>query len=192
MAVHRPKKVLGRSIALKSAQKHMQARASRQAYASLNLTAMVDMFTILVIFLLANFSATGEVLFMSKDIQLPKAQVTSELQRAPVVSISKASVSLEGEEVADTEEVQRPEMSDVTDLTLRLKELRRMQQMLRPGATFDGKIVMQCDEGIPFNVVRKVMYAAAEAGYTDVNHAVLSKMAETATAPAEGGAATTP
>ena len=41
--------------------------------ADLQLTSMVDMFTLLVIFLLANFSASGEVIFMSKEIQLPTA-----------------------------------------------------------------------------------------------------------------------
>lgn len=182
MAVHKPGKALGKSIALKTAQKQVQTRHARAAYASLNLTAMVDMFTILVVFLLANFSATGEILFISKDIQLPKAETTSELLRAPVVSISSRAIALEGQEVAMTEDIQRPETYDVADLTVRLQEMRKTQELMRPGS-FKGTVIMQCDEGVPFNVVRKVMYAAAEAGFTDVNHAVL-RAAEAAAAPA--------
>lgn len=172
MAVHKPGKALGRSIALKTAQKQVQTRAARSAYASLNLTAMIDMFTILVVFLLANFSATGEILFISKDIQLPEAEATAELMRAPVISISARAVALEGQEVALTEDVERPEVYDIADLTVRLQEMRKTQELLRPGS-FKGSVIMQCDEGVPFNVVRKVMYAAAEAGFTDVSHAVL-------------------
>ena len=56
--------------------------------ADLQLTSMVDMFTLLVIFLLANFSASGEVLFMSKEIQLPTASHGTEIERAPVVAIT--------------------------------------------------------------------------------------------------------
>ncbi|HYQ81724.1 MAG TPA: biopolymer transporter ExbD, partial [Anaeromyxobacteraceae bacterium] len=41
--------------------------------AELNVVPMVDMMTMLVIFLLQQFSATGEVLFMQKDIKLPDA-----------------------------------------------------------------------------------------------------------------------
>jgi biopolymer transport protein ExbD len=174
MAVHKPGKALGKSIALKSAQKGLQGRSSRAAYASLNLTAMVDMFTLLTVFLLANFSATGEILFMSKDIDLPEADATAQLERAPVVSISKRAVALEGEQVALTDELMRPEVHDVADLTVRLQDLKKAQEMMRPGE-FKGTIIVQCDAAIEFNVVRKVMYAAAEAGYIDVNHAVLSK-----------------
>lgn len=174
MAVHKPTRVLGKSIALKSAQKTLQARVHRTAYATLNLTAMVDMFTLLTIFLLANFSATGEILFMSKDIELPKAEATAQLERAPVVSISARAISLEGQEVLATGDLTGPDASDTTELTGRLRELRDSQEAQHPGS-FKGMVILQCDQDIQFTVVRKIMYAAAEAGYTDVNHAVLKK-----------------
>ena len=175
MAVHKPQKIIGRSIALKSAQKQMQNRSSRAAWASLNLTAMVDMFTMIVVFLLANFSATGEVLFISKDIQLPKAEATTELIRAPVVSVSAKTIALEGEQVGDTDEIQQPTTSSIPDLTGRLQDMRRADESMHPGMPFKGTMILQCDQGVPFAVVRKVMYAAAEAGYIDINYAVLIK-----------------
>jgi biopolymer transport protein ExbD len=175
MPVKKPQRVLGKSIALKSAQKQIQHRASRAAWASLNLTAMVDMFTILVVFLLANFSATGEILFMTKDIQLPKAQATAEILRAPVISVSAATISFEGERVYDTEEAARSDISTLSDITYQLQEMRKTEEILRPGQQFKGTIVLQCDEKIEFSVIRKVMYAAAAAGYVDINYAVISK-----------------
>ncbi len=187
MAVSKPDKVLGRSIALKSAQKQMQTRASRAAFATLNLTAMVDMFTLLVVFLLANFSATGEVLFITKDIVLPKAVATAELFRAPVISISGQAVSLEGKHVIATDEAARDDVSTLVDLTYMLQETRRVDEQMHPGALFKGTIILHCDEGIAFSIVRKVMYAAAEAGYVDFNYAVMVKKPPTAAEPAEGG-----
>ena len=136
---------------------------------------MVDMFTILVVFLLANFSATGEILFMTKEIQLPKASATAEILRAPVISISSSNVSLEGERVYFTEEASRPDVSTLSDITYQLQEIRKTEEILRPGQQFKGTIVLQCDEKIEFNVIRKVMYAAAAAGYVDINYAVISK-----------------
>ncbi len=188
MAVKRPQKVLGRSIALKTAQKALQARASRMAYVTLNLTAMVDMFTLLVIFLLANFSSTGEVLFISKDIVIPKAEKAAELERAPVISVSARRIALEGREVMSTDEALRDDVSTLTELTAQLQDIRRADELLHPGGNFKGTMILHCDEGISFAVVRKVMYSAAEAGYVDINYAVLQKAgAKAAAAPSAGG-----
>ena len=64
--------------------------------ADLLITPLVDMFVIIVLFLIANFSATGEVLMMSKDISLPEAKNVQDIQSAPVVTISKVEVLLSG------------------------------------------------------------------------------------------------
>jgi biopolymer transport protein ExbD len=175
VAVHKPQRRLGQSIALKSAQKRMQSKMSRVAYATLNLTAMVDMFTLMVIFLLANFSSSGEFLYTAKDISIPKAAQSAELERAPVISVSGKAVFLEGKEVMSTEEALREDVSTLTELTAQLQDLRKVDEMLHPGRPFAGSVILHCDEGIAFKVVRKVMYAAAAAGYVDVNYAVLSK-----------------
>src|SRR5438034_10506447 len=71
-------------------------RAKRGVYAGLTLTSLVDVMTIIVIFLLMNFSANGEVLYMSKDIKLPDAYHGSQLDRAPVISVSPEAVTFDG------------------------------------------------------------------------------------------------
>jgi biopolymer transport protein ExbD len=48
---------------------------------------------------------------------------------------------------------------------------------------FKGQIIINCDKNIDFKLVRKVMFAAADAGYTAFNYAVLV----TGAAPGEGG-----
>src|SRR5574341_860966 len=72
--------------------------------AELNVVPMVDMMTMLVIFLLQQFSATGEVLFMQKDIKLPDAQHGQMIEVAPVVAISSSQVVVTGQKVADVAE----------------------------------------------------------------------------------------
>ena len=69
-------------------------------YADLLITPLVDMFVIIVLFLIANFSATGEVLMMSKDISLPEAKNVQDIQSAPVVTVSKTEVLLSGNHAA--------------------------------------------------------------------------------------------
>src|SRR3954451_2498034 len=79
----------------------------RSGYSSLNLTPMVDMFTIIVIYLLQNFSTDGDILFMSKDIQLPSITSKLTLERAPVVSVSAESISVDGARVVDVVDLTR-------------------------------------------------------------------------------------
>ena len=53
----------------------------------LPLTSMIDMFSILVIYLLMNFSATGEIFFLNKNLALPKASKVNSLETSPIISI---------------------------------------------------------------------------------------------------------
>ena len=67
-------------------------RGKRSITADLLLTALIDAFSILVIFLLMSFSSTGEVLFINKNTELPKSAQAEMLERQPVVKVGKLAV----------------------------------------------------------------------------------------------------
>lgn len=137
------------------------------------LTPLIDMFVILVVFLIMNFSASGELITMSKDIELPKAQTTTELQRAPVIQISANAIVVEGVPVAESREVlENPDMR-ITRLTDELQKHRKLEERNHPGVPFKGQVVINADKGVDFKLIRKVMFAAADAGYINFNYAVL-------------------
>src|SRR5512143_1159453 len=73
--------------------------------AEINVVPMVDMMTMLVIFLLNQFSSTGEVLYMQKDIKLPEAAHGQTIEVAPVIAISPEQVVVGGQKVADVREL---------------------------------------------------------------------------------------
>src|SRR5438132_13383427 len=100
-------------------------RTKSTGYASLMLTSLVDMFTIIVIFLLMNFSANGEVLYMSKDIKLPDAYHGAMLERAPVISVSGEAVTFDGRQVASTDELVKGDVLNVPALEDALRDERR-------------------------------------------------------------------
>jgi biopolymer transport protein ExbD len=72
MAIEIPGKRWGKRLQHSKVFGH-GAHGKKTTYADLLITPLVDMFVIIVLFLIANFSATGEVLMMTKDIQLPEA-----------------------------------------------------------------------------------------------------------------------
>src|SRR5512142_1879935 len=76
-------------------------RGKKATNAELNVVPMVDMMTMLVIFLLQQFSSTGEVLYMQKDIKLPEARHGQIIEIAPVVAISAGQIVVTGVKVAD-------------------------------------------------------------------------------------------
>lgn len=150
----------------------------KDGYSTLNLTPMVDMFVIIVIYLLQNFSSDGDVLFLSKDIQLPSITSKLQLERAPVVSISAESISVDGTRVLDTSDLTRDETMNVPALEETMREKKRNIEQTnmafgRPDA-FKGVVNIQADKGIEFKVLKKVMFACNAAGFSNIHFAGLT------------------
>jgi biopolymer transport protein ExbD len=157
-------------------------------YANLNLTPMVDMFTIIVIYLLQNFSADGEILFMSKEIKLPSITAKLQLERAPVIGVSDSSISLNGRFIVDVSDITRDDTWNVPALeeTL-LEERKKIEQanaMMNRGADgFKGIVNVQADRKIPFKILKKVMFACNASGFGNINFAGVTVSAKGATTP---------
>jgi biopolymer transport protein ExbD len=155
-------------------------------YANLNLTPMVDMFTIIVIYLLQNFSTDGDILFMSKDIQLPSITSKLALERAPVVSVSADSISVDGARVVDVIDLTRDDTWNVPALEESMREKRRnieQSAQMFNGKPFTGVVNMQADKGVEFKILKKVMFACNQAGFFNINFAGMTVTAPSA-APA--------
>src|SRR3954469_14946292 len=139
----------------------------KSGYAELNLTSMVDMLTILVVFLLQTFSASGELLTVQKNIALPEALNFKDLEQAPIIAVSKESVTLDGRMVADAAVLNQENTSDwkINDLHDQLVTLKNNYKLLHPSEDFKGLVIVQADKGVDFKVIKKVMYSCGVAGY---------------------------
>ena len=173
--IHEPGPRLAKEVPLKFVKRH--GHGAKSVYAELNLTSMVDMLTILVVFLLQTFSASGELTMVSKNIVLPEAQNFRDLERAPVVGVSKDSVTLDGRPMANAESLNAENTVDwkITDLHDQLVTLKNNFKLLHPTETFNGAVIVQADRSVDFKVIKKVLYTCAVAGYNNVNFAVNQK-----------------
>ncbi len=168
---------LRKHIPLKFISKH-GAGGRKSSYAELNLTSMVDMLTILVVFLLQTFSASGELLTVSKNITLPEAVNYKDLEQAPIIAVSRDSVTLNGDPKADSQELSRENTVDwkIPQLHDDLVVLKNNFKLLHPNPEdWKGLVIVQADKNIDFKVIKKVMYTCAVAGYNNVNFAVQSR-----------------
>ena len=151
----------------------LQARTKKNLSQSLNLTSMVDFMSVIVIFLLMNFSASGDAMYNQPDIRLPSATVGEEVERVPVVTVSANGIGLEGNPVADSETVMLGEGdAGLERLEQELLSEKATFKALRPGEQFDGKVIIAADEHVPYKLVRRVFNTAAKAGYVRVHYVV--------------------
>jgi biopolymer transport protein ExbD len=138
-------------------------RRIRNIFADLLLTALIDAFSILVIFLLMSFSSTGDLIAMTKGQELPKAAQTAMLERNPVVKVDEGKLFLEDKEVGANE------------LTTALLEVRKKFQDAHPNEEFPGALTLQADRRVKYEVLNNVVLASSQAGFSDIKFAVVVK-----------------
>jgi len=141
---------------------------------------MVDMFAILVIFLLQSFSSEGEIIVLPSGLQLPKAANTGVLERAPSLAIGLEEIMFEGKQVAKTQDFVGKEDWVIPELQRTLQEYK---QNLEAQALALGEISpedqkklrminISADRRLPFEIVKKVIYNAGFEGFPDYKFAV--------------------
>ena len=136
------------------------------------------MFTLIVIFLLQNFSANGEILYMTKDIKLPDAVHGSELERAPVISVSADSVTMDGKLVLQTADLEKGDVLNVPELEDLLRDEKRRYEQIHandPDHPFKGLVNVQADRKIAFKAIKRVMFACNQSGFGNISFAALAK-----------------
>lgn len=171
----------------------------RSMMAVLSLTAMVDMFTVLVIFLLQNYNTTGKVIYLPKEVNLPKAQTIKPLKPTVVVTISEKEILVDKTPVATYAEVQSQTdlliPSLYTEMVSALQKAKveyesqlknRLQNLVKPTDTpvvpeeknLWQQVTVQADKGMDFKTVRKVLFTVTQAGSGQINFAVLKQNPE--------------
>lgn len=165
---------------------------SRSSVVVLSLTAMVDMFTVLTIFLLQNYNTTGEVLELDDKVELPKATKITELNPSHVVVVTKQGILVDQAMVMNmaaaksaSDPVLDPLVKKVKDMFTKAEATGKVlgaikkavdqtkPEELRQKPPDMRKITVQADKAVEYSIVRKVMFSVTEAGATEINFAVL-------------------
>jgi biopolymer transport protein ExbD len=172
MAIHEPGRRLMHFVPLKFVQKRVAGGGGRALSASLNLTSMIDFLVVIVVFLLASFSASGEIP-VDKNVKLPKAENTTDMVDAPMISISGSQVMADGTPSGSTRAIEEAgRLQRIDELFNILKSKRELWKATNPGKSFPGVCILQVDQEVPALVVKSVFQTAAFAGYPNVSFMV--------------------
>jgi biopolymer transport protein ExbD len=144
----------------------------------MNLTSLMDVFTILVFFLLVN-SANTEVLETPKQITLPDSVVEEKPRETVVVFVSPDQVTVQGETVAFVRDILASNDPEIGAIGDKLSELSDKVIGLKTQAvTQSREVTILADRSVPFSVVKRVMSTCTGRGYERISLAVLQKASQ--------------
>jgi len=154
----------------------------RPKLAAMNLTSLMDVFTILVFFLVMN--SGSEVLDAPSDLVLPESLVETKPSETVVINVNREHVLVQGVPVVSVADVMAMNGQEIAPIMARLAELQERVIGVRTQEVAESTtITILADKSIPFSVVKQIMSTCTAQGYTRISLAVIQK------APAAGAAA---
>jgi biopolymer transport protein ExbD len=146
----------------------------------MNLTSLMDVFTILVFFLLVN-SGSVEVVEAPKDVKLPESRVESKPRETVVISISPDEILIQGMLAGSVGDVLDGDPMPLDKVRARLAELKENVIGINTKTVADSQeVTILADRSVPFTVVKQVMSTCTGEGYENVSLAVIQKNSQVA------------
>jgi len=154
-------------------QKRLQHFKDMHARSGLNLVSLMDIFTILVFFLLVNSSA--QQLPNAKDVKLPTT-VSSKLPKENLVlAITKSSIIVGGRKITDIDSVLNNKDAVIPALVEELKFQAGKYQLYKREKDKPHSVTIMGDENIPYKLLSKVLATCRAANYTQIAFAAYQK-----------------
>ena len=154
----------------------IQKRAARNARhgnsLDMNLVSLIDVFTILIFFLLSN---SGVETLPAASVHLPESSAKKDPKQTLVVVINATEITVEGRKVADVPPLVNAKDDLIPGLKSELDLVSARPVALAEDAAQAHSVTIMGDKDIPYQLLRKVMYTAALADFTNVSFAVNQK-----------------
>jgi len=151
----------------------MQRHHGRKRGAALNLVSLMDIFTILVFFLLVNSSDVQNIP-STKDVQLPQSTAEQKPKETLIIVVSESDLLVQGREVASVDEVLASGENVIAPLKKEL-EYQAGRSNLPTEQEARREITILGDKHIPYRLLKKIMITCNSVNYNDISLAVSKK-----------------
>jgi biopolymer transport protein ExbD len=149
----------------------------------LNITPMMDMMTIILVFLLKTFTSSATLVNMDSNLMLPPSMTPLAAKQAVPVTITKRVLLVEGDAVApiNNGRIDPNFKRDgdngyyITPLVETLSKVARREKRVAEmsGAKFDGELTIIADKNTPYRLLTEVLYSCGQAEYANYRLLVL-------------------
>ena len=158
---------------MKNSRRIKRMGRSKKKAAGLSLVSLMDVFTILVFFLLVN-SSSSEVLKNPREITLPDSVVETKPSETVVIFVSHESILVQGEVIMLTEAALSEKKEILDEIKTVLLSQRKNIIGSSTKAVVDSKeVTILADKKIPFKLLKKIMSTCTSAGYGKISLAVI-------------------
>ena len=155
-------------------QKRTERHGRNKFSVDLNLVSLIDIFTILIFFLLANASEV-EVLPSTKAVRLPESTAEKTPKETLVVLVSNQDIVVQGRKVSSVSEAMNADSDLIGPLKAELDYHAGRQLIRKEKEARNKAVTIMGDKEIPYRLLRKIMVTCARANYSDISFAVVQK-----------------
>jgi len=155
-------------------QKRAERKGRNQTMVDMNLVSLIDVFTILIFFLLSSASGV-ELLASPKAVKLPESFTEKAPKETILLVVSGTEILVDGRKVANVADVMATKGDLIEPLKAELDLLANRVVVRAENQEKSKAITIMGDQNIPYTLLRKVMYTSARANFSDVSFAVRRK-----------------
>ena len=149
------------AFAPSKSKKHLEAESG-----ALNMNSMMDMMTIILLFLLKSFSTEGALVTASDELKLPESFMGDKPQKELQVSVTKEGILINNNElmsIADVDQESVLIQPLYTALTAVAKEQKQLE--IDIGTEFSHTVIIQGDQTVPFAMLYKIMFTCSKSQF---------------------------
>lgn len=153
-------------------ERHHKRRTDKSA--SLNMVSLMDIFTILVFFLLVS-AADSEVLPSPKAIKLPESTTEKRPKENIVILVSRNKLLVQGKMIADTSSIIKSPKPVISDLVEYLRQMDDESRRNKQKPASKRGVTIMGDKKLHYQLLKKIMLSCATAKYSNISLAVTQK-----------------
>lgn len=148
----------------------------------LDITSLLDVLVIMLVFLLVNFNSSDVVINIPKGVKLPSSDSQSVNEAGVIVQVSPTNIWVDDQLVLDINDKFKTAFDQggrrivpLYDELVKKKELiKQVQKTSKDAVPFSGKVNLVVDKTLKYSFIKKIMYTCAEAGYKQYKFVVLA------------------
>jgi biopolymer transport protein ExbD len=160
----------------------MARKVKRQEEAGLIITSLIDVFVIVLVFLMRTVDSEGSLMTSADNLVLPMSQRSKSPTEVSLTIIGDQNhITVDDKVLANTVEVRKQDsllVAPILSVLISKREEERKAELLGIIKEATGKVVVQFDKNTPYDIVTKVMATCGYAGYNNIKFAVTKKNEE--------------